>query len=382
MTTLDALYFPDTVLLTQQFFPFTLFLKAIHLLQPVEADEKKGIDAPTLSGSHPFMESEFCQVHTPSRLGVDRERFLHLLNDIRNRKDSFVEQLHYLSLAALSAPDHHSESSKQTIISSLLHGIDQENEHRDEQNRLALWQARLVLKIAEFLDQEEDELARQLASIDDKEIALFRSLQGEMNEAGEEDEDYEDPFTEVLELRQKLHQPRPGMIKNRLRAWIRLYLSGPAPKEFPLWITSRQEAADILLEQYETECGCLPIRFLRIKLPSPYNGSENEIKDTLLTFREASQAQRKELSDIFDILIEEKTIADTLPTHLLSRIALWEEEWDSKFRNFFPDNHRGRTGLTFYLLPGMSLASLISKMNGVQTTMPFSNGLLAVVCES
>ena len=202
MNTFDTLYFPDTVLPLYQQFPLALFFNTIHLLQPVEAKEDENDSSDP--GSYPFTEKGFCQVHTPSKLGVDRDRFLHLLHDIRNKKDAYVEQLSYLTLASLSAPASRGDNSKQAILSSLLQGMEQDTDARDEQERLALWQARLVLKIAEILDQEEEELALQLAAIDDREIDLFRTLQGEILESGEGDEVVEDPFQELLELKQKL----------------------------------------------------------------------------------------------------------------------------------------------------------------------------------
>ena len=123
----------------------------------------------------------------------DRDRFLHLLHDIRNKKDAYVEQLSYLTLASLSAPTSRGDSSKQAILSSLFQGVEQGSDARTEQDRLALWQARLVLKIAEILDREEEELAWQLATIDDQEIALFRRLQGEIKKSGEGEIVEEDP---------------------------------------------------------------------------------------------------------------------------------------------------------------------------------------------
>jgi len=124
MNTFDTLYFPDTVLPAHQQFPLAFFFSAIHLLQPVEPGGESDTDQSSATGSYPFMETGFCQVHTPSPLGADRDRFLHLLHDIRTKKDNYVEQLSYLSLTSLSAPATRGDQSKQTIISSLLQGMD------------------------------------------------------------------------------------------------------------------------------------------------------------------------------------------------------------------------------------------------------------------
>lgn len=382
MNTLDTLYFPDTVLPLHQQLPLALFFNTIHLLQPVEQDEKKDRDEPsaagTATGSYPFMETGFCQVHTPSSLGADRDRFLHLLHDIRTRKDSYVEQLSYLSLASLSAPANRGDNSKQAILSSLLQGIDKNVEANDQQERLALWQSRLVLKIAEILDQEEEELALQLATIDDREIALFRSLQGEMRESGEEESPGEDPFKELLELRQKMSQPRPGMIKNRFRAWSRLYRSGPLPENFSIWTTRRQEAADVLLEQYEKECGQAPSRLLQIDLPARFNGEEHDEAGRVAQFRIAMQPHLQELAVIFGDLMVAETAASSERALFAPSAEAWMDVWNTKLEASFPARQYGRVELTFHFLAGMPLSALCGEAGGPGTKSQFRNGMLAV----
>lgn len=378
MTTLDTLYFPDTTLRAQQQFSLSLFFSTIHLLHPVETEESKEGDSKSLAEGRPFMDRGYCQAHTPSPLGSDRDRFLHLLHDIQNRKDHFVEQLQYLSLASLSTTERQHESSGQAIISSLLHGSDQKTGDQDEQNRQALWQARLVLKIAEFLDQEEDELAQQLAAIDDREIALFRDLQGEITEAGEGDKICDDPFTEILALRQKMNQPRPGMINKQLRAWSRLYLSETTPKTIPLWTASRPEAADLLVEHYEKECALSPIHLLHLELPGHSTGAEEEMAEKIPAFIKATQSCQQALADIFQALVQETTPTPPLPAQLLSTIESWENDWNTAVNDFFPAHDYGRAGLSFSLLPTMPLDSLLRQMSGRKITAPLTHGLLAV----
>lgn len=374
MNTLDTLYFPDTVLPLHRQLPLALFFNTIHLLQPVEQDGKEGQDIPSVTGTHLFTERGFCQEHTPSRLGVDRDRFLHLLHDIRTRKDDYVQQLNYLSLASLSAPASRGDSSKQTIISSLVHGMDQDGGSHDE----ALWQARLVLKIAEVLDREEEELALQLATIDDREIALFRSLQGEIRESGDEEVAEEDPFLELLELKQKMNQPRPGMIKNRLRAWSRLYLSGPLPEELWLWTTRRQEAADILLEQYEQESGQEPVVLLQIELPANFGQEDQSAIREIEQFRGEMQPSLQEMAAALDKLVMTEKLDVTDPAALLPELETWQAAWRSGLEASFPASQYGREMLTIHLLAETPFSMLIGGARGTEMKSPALHALLAV----
>jgi hypothetical protein len=378
MNTLDTLYFPDTVLPVGQQLPLALFFSTIHLLQPVEDGAKEDRDESSDPGSYPFTELGFCQVHTPSKLGADRDRFLHLIHDIRNKKDAYVEQLSYLTLASLSVPASRGDNSKQAILSSLLQGMDQDADAPDEQERLALWQARLVLKIAEILDQEEEELALQLAAVDDNEIALFRSLQGEIRESGEGDEVVEDPFQELLELKQKMNQPRPGMIKNRLRAWNRLYLSGPLPVQPWLWTTRRQEAADILLEQYEKESGQAPLALMQIELPARISQEDTDVIREVEQFRSEMQPDLQELAEILGTLVmtEMPIVGD--PASLVPQAEAWQVVWRARLEASFPAKQYGRTSLTIYFLPETSFPALIGETQGKEVGPPFRHALLAV----
>ncbi len=374
MNTLDTLYFPDTVLALHRQLPLALFFNTIHLLQPVEDDGMEGQDVPSVPGSHLFTEKGFCQEHTPSRLGKDRDRFLHLLHDIASRKDNYVEQLNYLSLASLSAPPSRGDGSKQTIISSLLQGMDKDAEGHDE----ALWQARLVLKIAELLDREEEELALQLAAVDDEEIALFRSLQGELRESGDKDVVEEDPFLELLELKQKMNQPRPGMIKNRLRAWSRLFRSGPLPEDFRLWTTRRQEAADIFLERVEQESGQAPIVLVQIELPATISPEDADAILEIEQFRSEMQPHLQELAATLGELVMADNLNVTDPAALLPRAETWKEEWNARLESSFPASQYGRETLTIHLLAGMPFAALIGESRGPEMKSPAHHALLAV----
>ena len=173
MNTLDTLYFPGTVLLSGSQYPLFLLFPQVHILQPVEAGEHDGA---TAEQPDIFIKNGFCQAHTPCPLGDSRERFLHLIDDIRDRKDDYAAQLSSLTMAAMSVPRQQGDDTTQGIISSLLGTKAAEDEQaKQETIELALWQARLVLKIAEILDREEEEIAEQLSLLDDREISPFQA---------------------------------------------------------------------------------------------------------------------------------------------------------------------------------------------------------------
>ncbi len=171
MNSLNTLYFPGTDIYSIRQYPIFLLFQKIHLINPVEAKIADSNDESTDS----FIKSGFCQVHTPCPLGENRNRFLHLVDDIRNRKDDYAAQLSSLVLAGKTGPSAVDEDSEGAILNFLRTPINQQAKLVQVEKEEKLWQARLVLSIGEILDREEEEIARNLAVLDRR---SGRSFQG------------------------------------------------------------------------------------------------------------------------------------------------------------------------------------------------------------
>ena len=82
MNYFNTLLFPDTELSKDRLYPLFLFFAPIHFLKPIESPP----DSEEKAESDIFMDQQLCQAHTPVPLGKNRERFLHLVNDIKQRQ--------------------------------------------------------------------------------------------------------------------------------------------------------------------------------------------------------------------------------------------------------------------------------------------------------
>ncbi len=352
MNTLDTLYFPGTVLFSGSQYPLFLLFPQVHILQPVEAEENDGATA-----EHPdiFIKNGFCQAHTPCPLGDSRARFLHLIGDIKDRKDDYAAQLSGLTVAAMSAPRQRGDDTTQEIISSLLgtQGLKDAQEKEDAVT-LALWQARLVLKIAEILDHEEEEIAQQLSLLDDRQTALFRQLHGD------DDPEEEDPLRELLEIRDKINHPSASVIRNRFRAWKQLFIAGDLP-EWAIWTTSMAEAADIILEQYETLQGRPALEIGRFALPASVGQDQQEAFDRITSFRSSNADLLSRMAG--DLAADSSEMQDEPETEVRfpREEAAVSGEWSQVMHKNFPAEKFGRTTVTAYLLPGQSFSSILGK---------------------
>jgi len=344
MGTLETLYFPDTIIAKNGQSPLFLLFGRVHYLRPVETDPGQ-----TAGLSDTFMDTAFCQAHTPAPLGADRTRFLRLITDIRQRKDDYAAQLSSLAIASMSAPRSGDENAPSAILSTLMGGAPSQGEKEKDARRAELWQARLVLAMAEILDREEEEIAQALNLLDQSKADLFSRLLGK-------DGDVEDnnPFCDLAQLQERVNLPRPGMIKNRLKAWLSLYRSG-APACW-LWTTPRREAADILLEMLEKKTGKTALTFWQLEMPVAEGPGLTT--DEILTFRKAAESLLTGIAGTFDRLVRQESAFEADPAGLLPEGLTWSKEWAALLETHFPAGSYGRIPLHFYFFPDISLPEL------------------------
>jgi len=343
MSTLEAIYFPGTTIYSASQFPVFLLLEKVHLLRPVEtAGDSADI----------FVSSGLCQEYTPCPLGDSRDRFLRLIKDIRERKDDYAAQLSALTIASLSAQQASTDDTSRGIINSLLntHGLTPASATKQDE---LLWQARLVLKIAEILDQEEEEVAVRLALLDDQQESLFKDLQGEW------DEDEESLMDEIRQMRQIMSRPAAAAVKNRLNAWSRLYAVAEEPN-LPLWLTDLDEAADILLEKYENTVKSPPPVIGKLELPANIGWSATDAIAHISRYRQATAQLREE-------------ITAAIHQGQTEQLALLAPRWARELDDLYPGDQFGRTTLTIYRLAATTCSSLLGK------TTAHSGSMLAVI---
>jgi len=366
MNSLNTLYFPGTDIYSIRQYPIFLLFQTIHLIRPVEGDpEGSGKEC-----SDSFIKSGFCQVHTPCPLGEKRDRFLHLVQDIRNRKDDYASQLSSLILASKSGTATIDEDSEQAITRSLLFPGEQQTTRRQSEKEEKLWQARLVLAIGEILDEEEEEIARNLAMLDDDQAELFKELRGE-DEAIEDDS----PFAELSQLESKLNAGNTGNIKKRFNGWKTLFLEGNLP-ECEIFLTTSQDAGDLLLNLYENRSGLSAPLLAELELPGLIGWTGAEALEAAAGFH----GKYKELLTRLHAALadftrqEEHEESQDLNT---SGLAVISKEWQAQLETVFPVKLNGRIPVRYYLFPGLACSTLIGKSQPAAAGS--KNGLLVVV---
>lgn len=367
MNSLDTLYFPGTDINSVRQYPIFLLFQRVHLLIPVEGDPVEGgVESPDS-----FIKSGFCQVHTPCPLGRDRNRFLHLVEEIKTRKDDYAGQLSSLTLAAMSGgPARAEEESERSIVRSLLPTGEPAAQRQDLDNLEILWQARLVLAIGELLDNEEEEIALNLAQLEDEEKKLFMQLQGE-----DDRDDEENPFAELTVLKDKLRGSHVGNISNRFKAWKTLFLAATMA-ECPIFLTTSPDGGDLMLESFEKRTGRPAPLVARLELPAFVGWNSAEAGQTVRDFTADNGALLARLEEKLVAFLGMVATPESLAAEVSAFTSL-NEAWHQLLAADFPEERFGRIQVRIFLFPGFPGAALLGKTP--ETAKQHSNGLLAVV---
>lgn len=321
MCALKCLYFPGTSIYSPQQYPMFLLPLNIHILQPVENVEL----ASDVNLADSFIKNGFCQGYTPTPLGEDRDRFLHLVGDIQNRKDDYAAQLSQLTIAAMTSNDKAQVESKNDIISSLI-GTPADAPQEELEQKNDLWQARLMLNLAEMLDREEEELSRNLSVLEDYEAELLQELQGAS------DDDDENPFADLQQLKKNMVSQRTGAMKNRLAAWHKLNRESDLAQNISTFITDSNDATELLLEAYHEATNELIEPVATLSLPPIADWDSSKAVEKVIGF--------KETFDQTDDLVAVLSGNDQNTSSI--------ENWNNAIEEAFPKDTFGQKRVSIY----------------------------------
>jgi hypothetical protein len=291
------------------------------------------------------------------------------VSDISKRKDDYAAQLSSLILAGTSGSSATDDDSEPAIRASLFTPDDTQAKAVRQDKDGKLWQARLVLAIAEILDREEEEIARNLAMLEDDQADLFKELHGDTDEMEEEN-----PFAELNRIESNLGAASAGNMQKRCKAWKTLFLEGDI-RQGDIFLTTSQDAGDFLLEAYEKKTNQAGLLAATLALPGLIGWNSTEAYQSVLEFHDKNS---EPIADMHDYLADlmQKDNCSALTTESTAVTALIKQ-WDEKIETTFPADQFGRIPVKCYVLPGLSCATLIG--TGQSENSPVKNGLLIVV---
>lgn len=327
MNMLKGLYFPGTTPDPKLFCRLLCLLDKVDFYQVVESGKGTGGDTDGVINWRG-------QVVAP--LGADRARFLTMIHEIKGHAADFSGGF----LAALSndALADRGESSVWQLVAN-LHG-KKKTPDQDPLLVEKLWQARLVLKLAEVLAEERAEIARALTEFGARELAVFDALKGEFDEQDECEE-----FFRENDLNLGLGQAAP-QVRHLLKAWGTLFALDH--REHSFLVTECEACAATLFDAWEELTAGRPQLLVELELPA------RESVAAMETARKTMAGARMATVDAL------KAIVGRQPAGL-ANLTKAAELWQAEVAG---DEGRKRS-LAIYLLRGPSLRTLWARLSGM-----------------
>lgn len=246
MNTTLACVFPQTLPDADFVFPLLQVFGGVVHLQAVENEPLETYSAYLRQ----CLESDKLHPFAPIPLGEERQRFLALVEDMRRHGADYISQLSMLTVAGMQRNEQ--VESSQALVTDLLKRSDIRSR---EEEQIRLWQARLMLKLGEWHDRQQADIATALGDISSRQESLLQQLR-------EEDDDSFALTTEIAGHSRE----EETMQRNRLKAWVRLALhSQDLPDAMP--ITCHASILDLLQELFEKRASTTAKPLARLDLP-------------------------------------------------------------------------------------------------------------------
>ncbi len=316
-----SLLFPDTLITDESMRRELFFFEQIMFYQPIEQEQE-----------NPEKTEQFCHGYPPAPLKEDRERFTLLLQELKGHEKEFYNgMLSSMSLEYLENRD--TETTLELIMNMQGKPAPNRKNKKTEEEKI-LWQARLMLKLAEIRQQEDSEIDKVLNSIAVKEKNLFKQIKG-----SEETTDDSAVPPGII--------PAPIKVEPLLRAWGHLFLVDEQP--IRILNTTNDEAAAILLDVDETLAKQAPKKLSSLPLPEI---NMPEFASKRKTFRREAAAVIDEIGKLFHQAAENGA-EDATCLELEQAAAEWAGKIAEQGLN------SGRTALDFYCCSN-SMADIFS----------------------
>ena len=338
-----------------------IFFDALSYYLPTEPDNTNHGDK--------GLFANLCTGYAPAPLGKELSRFNRLLRDMETSRPEEFSRLfaaNRVPVAAGKARDH-DETSAGSVYSALQKdtGIQIAMQHKER-----LWQARLILKLAEFLDRREAEVRQGLTQVSSLEQKLFASLEGDGEAETADLKELNGPekiYPQSADILQDKSLPGTSaqLIPLRLKAWAELFLAD-ATTLHPLILTTATNASGaILLDGYENSWRRDPQKLFSLSIPDFSQAGVAGTWEHFLEARDAFRAAAQENMAHFAGLLQER--ADSVGTEPdnpqeIPLLAANVSAWDEKIRLHFPGPEADLKKLEFYSFPGASFAGIFQRL--------------------
>jgi hypothetical protein len=372
MKHVSALFFPETEPSLHTMAKLLIFFDSLSYYQPTESVSADNKDINFLA--------DLCTSHVPAPLPAEElYRFNRLLREMETSRPDELARLFSAATApqATGQTRDQDETSASRVYSTLQTDAETKTSNRHKE---LLWQARLILKLAEILDRREVEVRHGLTRVSSMEKKVFAVLDGRH----EPDPDAPAPISSLGKPEQQpaeyIFPAEPSFgtsnqfIPLRIKAWAELFLADSVEQQSLILVTANQECGSTLLTGYENFRRREAAKLFSLSIPSlqftGYHGAkyiENRKK-----FRKTFQANIKSLEQYLQKTAD-SVRKDSVNQDQLSELTANISSWEENLQGYFPIKAKNFSTLDFYSFPGISFAELFQKIFHPKPTVPAKN---------
>lgn len=365
MNNLSALYFPETNIINATVHDLLIFFESLSFYNIIEPDSQLEQNV--------FFDKKLCINRNLISLGDDLPRFQQLLHDLKGNEDEYYGG--YLSSLSAGLSQDLDEASVWQLVSCMAKG-DAKSE-KDNTETEVVWQAMLLLKLAEMLTQEEQEVSRGLRSIANQKEQLLKNLKGDNGEI----DNLKLPAFDV-----QFPSRPPINIEQLTKAWGQLFVRDNDEQLPSILATTQQDAASLLLDTYEETFDKKPLLLCSLAIPDLQSDNDTDYLEKRKKFQKAAQEQITHFLEIFSRIADDKK-PEPVTSDTLDILVKNSNLWSDKLADCFVKQATTIRHLNFFLLEGSSIFNLFQKIcheknTDTQRTPHLPHGILATLTPS
>ncbi len=361
-----------------------LFFDALSYYRPTEVGESSGKEGNFLPG--------LVMGYAPAPLGDDLARFSRLLREMETSGPDEFSRLFSTAKTTGAAGQvrDQDEVSAGNVYTALHKDIGEKAAIRHKER---LWQARLILKLAEMLNSREAEVRQGLAKVSRVEQKLFAALAG----PGQDDPDtpallgaldaHFQPKTDITPAAATSPGTAGLFIPQRVKAWSELYLADSSDPLPLVLAAANPESGALLLDGYENTWRRKPKKLFSLAIAALHPAAAEEALNAYLSSRASFRRAVHENLEYLAGFLRKTAAAEAIPENRVENPLLTENisAWEEKMNDHFPGPEKNTPKLDFYCFPAISNTDLLQRLFHLQgpvsarSRLQNRTGLLAVL---
>ena len=359
----SVLLFPETEPSLHDIGKLLFFFKSLSYYLPTESGTEDNTDQNIFKN--------LCAGYVPAPLHEDLARFNHLLREMENSRSDELARLFSSAQAPITTGQIRDKDEASS--GSVLSALQKDNGNKASvQQKERLWQARLILKLAEMLDRREKEVRQGLARINSDEQKIFASLEGDGETDSKDLAEISDQ-EKSSRLQNKIKYPEDYaasesamLIPLKTKAWAELFLADSSASRPNVIVTTSPDSGSLLLDGYENNWRKTAQKLFTLSLPGVSGlDSSDSANEQFISSRNKFRQEAEDDLKYFESILREAAVLQETSSGMPPELDIQQEyiaAWEDKINGEFSTPASGHQKLTFYCFPGISSTALFQRL--------------------